>query len=748
MVSHRAPDGLVASSSYDACGRLTARSYANLGEWQDPGPESYTYDALGRLTSAVNAGGSVARTYDTLGNMLTETVASAQLPGAPKTTTSTYDGYGRRNSIAYPGGAVFDLTRDGLGRLTKIEYGIYPYAEFSWQGARPAGRSFPLNSTETEIAYGPRGRRVSQITHSDDSKAAFDTRQYVWDKAGNLLERTVTMGGSPIETEFSYDALNRMTAAGAESWTLDDAGNRTGGDYALDGAAGDMNRYTASPGHTEHRYDASGALSATDNADWLFYDALGRPVEAFYGIDLSASAEISLDPAGPDAIELPLGYADWDFNSGDGTLTETSVYAARMLVGTEFMRVVTSIRYKSAHDPDDPDGDTNEEFSTEDYRSKFYAEFILDADVSDPSNPPDCPFLAVAITPAELLLVEYDGGETRELARTDFVSEEDVWHTLSAVTADGRAIVSCVPDTAGAAAARLDADFSVGAAAGGVDGAVGVGVGANAAYTFEDLGSRADLGEYTAHYRWEYDALGRKSAEMRAPYGGAKTWTIFAYDGLRQLQAFDVVSQEPPDTDPTALYLYGPGGLDDLVGMMLECDETPGLNQAAETFFAHTDAQNSVVALVRPNGAIAERYAYAPFGEPAIYAPDGTTERTASLYNNTRLYTGRPWNADLGLYDCRMRHYDPVLGRFISPDPIGAYGDWNNLGNPYSYVGNNPGAFTDPLGLQTSDEDINRLLDRGTVHPGDPFLMSVGKGDNPVANATRPIGRAHPAAAV
>ena len=220
------------------------------------------------------------------------------------------------------------------------------------------------------------------------------------------------------------------------------------------------------------------------------------------------------------------GGADWDFNSGDGTLTETSVYAARMLVGTEFMRVVTSIRYKSAHDPDDGDGVLpSGDFRGGDYRSKFYAEFILDADASDP---PDCPFLAVAITPAELLLVEYDGGETRELARTDFVSEEDVWHTLSAVTADGRAIVSCVPDTAGAAAARLDADFSVGAAAGGVDGAVGVGVGANAAYTFEALGSRADLGEYTAHYRWEYDALGRKSAEMRAPYGGAKTWAIFA----------------------------------------------------------------------------------------------------------------------------------------------------------------------------------------------------------------------------
>ena len=372
-----------------------------------------------------------------------------------------------------------------------------------------------------------------------------------------------------------------------------------------------------------------------------------------------------------------------------------------MLVDTTFMRVVTSIQYMSGHDPDDGDGVLpSGDFRGGDYRSKFYAEFILDADTSDPSNPPDCPFLAVAITPAELLLVEYDDdGETRELARTDFVSEEDVWHTLSAVTIGNRAIVLCTPDAAGAGSARLEAVFTVGVTAGGVMRAVGVGVGADADYTFKNLGARANLGAPAAHCKWEYDALGRKSAEIREPYGSAAA-SIFTYDGLRQLEAFDIVSTEPPDTEQTALYLYGPGGLDDLVLVQSDWHGDAGIDgDGTETFFAHTGVQNSVVALTRPNGTVAERYAYAPFGEPAIYAPDGTTERTASLYNNTRLYTGRPWNADLGLYDYRMRHYDPALGRFITPDPIGPYGDWNNLGNPYAYVGNNPGAFTDPLGL-------------------------------------------------
>ena len=86
----------------------------------------------------------------------------------------------------------------------------------------------------------------------------------------------------------------------------------------------------------------------------------------------------------------------------------------------------------------------------------------------------------MAITPAELLLIEYDGSDTRELARTDFVSAQNVWHTLSAVTLGTTVTVLCTPETAGASAARLDATFSVGAGAGGVMQSVGVGVGAGA----------------------------------------------------------------------------------------------------------------------------------------------------------------------------------------------------------------------------------------------------------------------------
>jgi RHS repeat-associated protein len=58
-------------------------------------------------------------------------------------------------------------------------------------------------------------------------------------------------------------------------------------------------------------------------------------------------------------------------------------------------------------------------------------------------------------------------------------------------------------------------------------------------------------------------------------------------------------------------------------------------------------------------------------------------------------YTGQTWLPELGLYYYKARIYDPTLGRFLQPDPIG-YGDGMNM---YAYVGGDPVNVTDPSGL-------------------------------------------------
>ena len=59
-------------------------------------------------------------------------------------------------------------------------------------------------------------------------------------------------------------------------------------------------------------------------------------------------------------------------------------------------------------------------------------------------------------------------------------------------------------------------------------------------------------------------------------------------------------------------------------------------------------------------------------------------------------FTGRPWDADAGMYDYRARMYDPSSGRFATPDPAGLEdGDFNF----YRYVGNGLQNATDPSGM-------------------------------------------------
>ncbi len=100
----------------------------------------------------------------------------------------------------------------------------------------------------------------------------------------------------------------------------------------------------------------------------------------------------------------------------------------------------------------------------------------------------------------------------------------------------------------------------------------------------------------------------------------------------------------------------------------------------------HHDALESVLALSGHAGSVEEKVTYAPFG--------GVLAQTGESPNALR-YTGREFDADTGLYYYRARYYDPDLGRFLSPDPLGLGGGDVNL---YAYAGNNPLRFNDPKG--------------------------------------------------
>ena len=103
--------------------------------------------------------------------------------------------------------------------------------------------------------------------------------------------------------------------------------------------------------------------------------------------------------------------------------------------------------------------------------------------------------------------------------------------------------------------------------------------------------------------------------------------------------------------------------------------------------YYHQDHLGSNVAMSNSSGASAGDYVYYPYGE-TFYASGSEKYR----------FTDQEMDNEHGLYNYNAREYDPVLGRFISPDSIVQdFADPQTL-NRYSYCRNNPLVYVDPSG--------------------------------------------------
>jgi RHS repeat-associated protein len=74
------------------------------------------------------------------------------------------------------------------------------------------------------------------------------------------------------------------------------------------------------------------------------------------------------------------------------------------------------------------------------------------------------------------------------------------------------------------------------------------------------------------------------------------------------------------------------------------------------------------------------------------------SRRGADALTVDRGWLGQTEDAGTGLTYLNARYYDPVLARFLSPDPLMNPGDPRTL-DPYRYADNNPIVFVDPTGL-------------------------------------------------
>ncbi|WP_316228456.1 RHS repeat-associated core domain-containing protein [Bradyrhizobium sp. SZCCHNR1039] len=288
-------------------------------------------------------------------------------------------------------------------------------------------------------------------------------------------------------------------------------------------------------------------------------------------------------------------------------------------------------------------------------------------------------------------------------------------------------------------------------------------------YNYDSIGNltaKSDVGTYT------YPAAGSTRPHAVTSVSGGAITTSFSYDangnqtaGLGRTIAYSAanmpttVSQGArtiglgydPDhqrfmqTAPegTTLYFSAFGVRAELLagnqwteylivgGAMVGARFSNATSGAVTLRYFHADHLGSVSVLTNEQGATAERDSYDAWGKRR--AANGADDPTGSVTSQTtRGFTGQEHLANVGLINFNARLYDPIVGRFTSPDSIVPDpSDLQSL-NRYTYVRNRPLSVTDPSGHDDTTlptiEVIGSNFDSSSWNfsiPNNPYLTGI-----------------------
>ncbi|MBI4645789.1 MAG: hypothetical protein HY738_04095 [Bacteroidia bacterium] len=122
-------------------------------------------------------------------------------------------------------------------------------------------------------------------------------------------------------------------------------------------------------------------------------------------------------------------------------------------------------------------------------------------------------------------------------------------------------------------------------------------------------------------------------------------------------------------------------------------------NGQGAMYYISTDYLGSILALTDESGAVVEKRSYDAWGRPRSATEWSITSlNPGQNYLIDRGFTGHEHIHEFGLINMNGRIYDPLLGRFLSPDNFVQLPDYTQTFNRYSYALNNPLKYTDPDG--------------------------------------------------
>lgn len=659
-------DGKTTTFTYDTYGYLTTITDALTNN------TNFTYDILGNLMSVSDQNGNTTQySYNQLNQITQITDALSNI------TKFTYDENSNRTSIVDAKNNTTAFTFNSYNQLTIITDALTNATSFTYD---ENGNTLTVTDTEGNTTTNEYDRldRLAKVTD-----ALTYVTEYTYDENGNL---TSIKDAKTNTTTYTYNSLNHLTTttypdSSTETYGYDNVGNLTSktdrsGDiitYAYD----NLDRLTTKtyPDATQvtYAYDALSRLVSAVNSNSSIsysYDAQNRVIQV---IQDTKTINYEYDGVGnrtkltyPDSSYITYSYdalnrLDQIKNAADQIIAD---YEYDELSRRNYLDLINGTRATYQFDKISRLTDlTNKITAT----SAVISSFAYTYDNAGNRNS--------MTTTGGLHSYTYDN--IYQLTNADYLAgypSPDMTYNLDEV---GNRISTVNGGTISYSANNMNQYTNVGGTSYTYDANGNLTSDGTNSYTYDYENRLIQAVTPTDTINYTYGPLGRRISKTYST-----GTTKFFYDGYQVIMETDDVGTA------TATYTYGTG-----------IDEVLSMTRGGSTYYYQLDGLGNIKDITNSSGAIVEKYKYDVYGQPFIF--DGSdTPLSESAIGNSYMFTGRRFDKESELYYYRARYYDAEIGRFMNVDPIGYAGGMNF----YSYVGNNPIIFIDPLGLEKQEK--------------------------------------------
>ena len=243
---------------------------------------------------------------------------------------------------------------------------------------------------------------------------------------------------------------------------------------------------------------------------------------------------------------------------------------------------------------------------------------------------------------------------------------------------------------------------------------------ADIVYTYDKLNRLTSVANSDYLVEYSYDPFNRRTektvyyTENSDTYEQTHKYVYNDWDIISEEIKTLRTSDNPVTTTAWELRRYVDHGTDNHIIMdTVSCSDDGNGNcspnePTIQRFWFHKDERGNIIAISDGNGTIYERYRYRVYGEHEVLNADFTPKTTAAI--SPFLWGGSLYEPETGLYWMRNRYYHIDMHRFINQDPIGIWGDANNLGNGFAYVAGMVVEASDPTGLISQENSYDIIL--------------------------------------